>query len=280
MTLNDFVKKYDGKEVDTDGYYGGQCMDLMHRYIVDVLGYDLSLFAAPTAYQAYKTADDDRFDKIANSATNVPEPGDIVFWNTGVGSAGHVAIFISGDEDNFKSFDQNWPTGSFCHVQDHNYKSVAGWLHPHNNPNAVMVQVEAATFEQLVDKATKYDNFKAAGYASIDDVLKERGRLNDEKNDITNQLNAELEKNQELREINKRLTETDENLGAELVEAQHKVAELERKEAQPIEEAVKPVQDYALTLQNALDELIYKKAPKKSQPFLKRLSEWFWRWIS
>lgn len=274
MTLQDFIKKYDGKEVDTDGAYGGQCMDLMHKYIVDVLGYDLSLFAASTAYQAYKNADDDRFDKIANSATNVPQPGDIVFWNTGVGSAGHVAVFISGDENSFKSFDQNWPVNSFCHVQDHNYKSVAGWLHPKKSVNTVAV--DSDTFHELVDKATKYDNFKAAGYATVEDVLKERSELNNEKNDIQNKLTDEIEKNQELREANSKLTQADEDLGRELVDAQHKLAE----EQKPIEKEVEPLVEHALSLQDALDELIMKRAPKKSQSLLSKVVDRLFKWFA
>ena len=79
MTFDEFIKKYDGKEVDTDGYYGGQCMDLMHQYIVDVLNLPLSLFAAPTAYQAYQNANDPHFDKIANSPTGVPEKETLYF---------------------------------------------------------------------------------------------------------------------------------------------------------------------------------------------------------
>lgn len=129
MTLDEFVATYDGKEIDTDGAYGGQCMDLMHQYLLDVYNLPLSLFAAPTAYAAYQGANDPRFTKTANSPTGVPEKGDLVFWNTGIGSAGHVAVFLEGDVNTFTSFDQNFPTGSLCHKQSHTYKSVAGWLH-------------------------------------------------------------------------------------------------------------------------------------------------------
>lgn len=129
MTLNDFINTYNNKVVDTDGFYGGQCMDLMHRYIVDVLGLPLKVLAAGTAYQAFVNGDG-RFDKIANTPAGVPQPGDIIFWNTTIGSAGHVAIFIDGNTSSFRSFDQNWPTGSSSHIQTHNYNGVAGWLHP------------------------------------------------------------------------------------------------------------------------------------------------------
>lgn len=276
MTFDEFVAKYNGQEVDTDGAYGGQCMDLMHQYIVDCLGYDLALFAAPTAYEAFKNANDSRFDKILNTPDGVPQKGDIIFWNTGIGSAGHVAIFIEGDTNRFTSFDQNWPTGSFCHVQEHTYKSVAGWLHPKEVKSTVAV--EADKFQELVDKSTKYDNFKAAGYASVEDILKEKEVLNNEKNDIQNQLTQEISKNQDLRAVLDKQTKADADLGAQLLEAQHKVSELEQAEKKPVEEVVKPVQDYALGLQNALDGLIYKKAPKKSQNILIKLINKLFFW--
>lgn len=130
MTLNDFINTYNGKGIDTDGAYGYQCMDLMHAYVRDVLGMGTALFAAPTAYEAYLSAKDSRFDKIGNTPAGVPQPGDIIFWDRTVGSAGHVAIFIDGNTQQFRSFDQNWPTGSVSHVQTHNYNGVAGWLHP------------------------------------------------------------------------------------------------------------------------------------------------------
>jgi hypothetical protein len=128
ISFQQFRDTYNGKGVDTDGAYGNQCMDLMHKYIVDVLGLSLSVLAAPSAYQAYQNGDTN-FTKIANTPTGVPQNGDIVFWNTTVGSAGHVAVFVDGDVNSFNSFDQNWPVGSLCHVQNHpNYNGVAGWL--------------------------------------------------------------------------------------------------------------------------------------------------------
>ena len=37
MTLDEFVKKYNGKKVDYDGRYGCQCVDLFRQYCEDVL---------------------------------------------------------------------------------------------------------------------------------------------------------------------------------------------------------------------------------------------------
>ena len=201
MTLSDFIAKYNGKIVDTDLAYGGQCMDLMHQYIVDVLGLPLSLFAAPTAYEAYKGANDSRFTKTDNTPTGVPQAGDIMFWNTTVGSAGHVAIFVSGDANSFTSFDQNWPTGSLCHEQPHDYKGVAGWLHFNQND----LQNTIDELRQARDNNwTLYQNEL------------------EKNNELNQQLTDELTKNQGLREANDQLTKTDADTGAQLLEAQHK----------------------------------------------------------
>lgn len=133
MTFDEFISKYTGKPVDFDGYYGVQCMDLMHQYHYDVLGLkDARTLAAPLARNVYENFNSmvgkEYFEKIANTPTGVPQKGDIMFWNNSVGDAGHVAIFISGDENNFKSFDANWPVGTNPHVQSHTYAGVYGWL--------------------------------------------------------------------------------------------------------------------------------------------------------
>jgi len=75
------------------------------------------------------------FALIRNTALNAPKNGDIVWWGfyPGVtGLAGHVAICVGdgANVNNFISFDQNYPTGSSCHRQLHNYKGVLGWWHP------------------------------------------------------------------------------------------------------------------------------------------------------
>jgi len=67
---------------------------------------------------------------IANTATNVPSPGDIVVWDERVGDEnGHTAIFIEGDDRSFTSFDQNFPRpGTPCSRQFHHYtEGVQGW---------------------------------------------------------------------------------------------------------------------------------------------------------
>lgn len=137
LTTDQFVTKWNGKGIDFDGAYGDQCMDLMHQYIVEVLGLtDGRILAAEYARYVYESFSNifgnQYFEKIANTATNVPQKGDILFWKANVpgltGIAGHVAIFINGDVNSFNSFDQNYPTATKCHIQHHTYAGLYGWL--------------------------------------------------------------------------------------------------------------------------------------------------------
>jgi hypothetical protein len=129
MTFDSLIKLYTGIPCDFDGYYGTQCMDLMHFYKYLVLGVeDKTTLSAPNAksvWYNFNTAWGTYFTKIANTPTGVPQRGDIVLWD---GTDGHVAIFLEGTVNDFYSFDANYPTGSLPHRQYHNYDRVLGWL--------------------------------------------------------------------------------------------------------------------------------------------------------
>jgi hypothetical protein len=152
MIINEFVSRWNGKYCDTDGAYGGQCMDLMHQYCVEILGIqDLSVLAAPSAQLVWNNFQNvkghELFDKIENTPTGVPQEGDIMLWTNL--PYGHVAIFIEGDANSFKSFDQNYPTGSPCHIQAHTYANVGGWLRLKQNANQTLqVQIDALRLER------------------------------------------------------------------------------------------------------------------------------------
>lgn len=131
MTLDEFIAKYDGKGIDYDGVYGDQCVDLVQQYSIEVL--EIGAWGSGNAIGRWENYPQDKFDRIANTPTGVPEKGDVLIWGTGVGQYGHIAVFINGDTNSFNSFDQNWPVGSKCHVQSHDYNNLLGWLHPKNN---------------------------------------------------------------------------------------------------------------------------------------------------
>lgn len=172
MTFDQFISKYNGKAIDFDGAYGPQCMDLMHQYVYEVLGItDRSALAAPYAYLAYTNfnniSNHEKFDKIANTPTGVPQKGDIILWKqyqSGVtGVAGHVAVFKDGDVNAFNSLDQNYPTGSLTHTQNHSYSGVLGWLRVKSLPQgdeAVIIQVRAI-IDSSINSSDKRAKIKA-----------------------------------------------------------------------------------------------------------------------
>lgn len=127
MTYQEFLNKYNGKAIDFDGYYGNQCMDLYRQYVKEVLELPQSP-GVNGAKDVWTTYLKDKYDRIDNTPTGVPQQGDIIIWGVGVGPYGHIAVFDNGDADSFESFDQNWPVNSLCHLQKHNYNGVLGWL--------------------------------------------------------------------------------------------------------------------------------------------------------
>ncbi|GIW70240.1 MAG: hypothetical protein KatS3mg101_0987 [Patescibacteria group bacterium] len=129
MTFEEFIKKYDGKGIDYDNAFSTQCVDLYRQYVKEVLGFPQSP-AVEGAKDIWDTYLPEYYDRVENTPYGVPEKGDIVIWGTKVGKYGHVAVFIEGDAKRFKSFDQNFPVGSLCHIQEHTYNGVLGWLKP------------------------------------------------------------------------------------------------------------------------------------------------------
>jgi hypothetical protein len=136
MKPQEFFDKYNNKKIDYDGRYGNQCVDSFNQYLVEVLGISnpIQMFPVMSAYQIWDYGKNNpHFTRIENTPTGVPQQGDIIIWaNDKNFPDGHVAIFQSGDVNSFVSFDQNYPMGSLCHFETHNYSNpkVIGWLRP------------------------------------------------------------------------------------------------------------------------------------------------------
>lgn len=139
--LDKFITAHIGRPIDIDGKFGNQCMDLMRAYCVEVLKIGAyTLPAVSYAYQVFRNfpdAGNRYFSKVYNNPkdlSQVPPEGAILFWKprvigiTGVG--GHVAVNKKSDSYKLLSFDQNWPTGTFCHLQSHSYRGLWGWFVP------------------------------------------------------------------------------------------------------------------------------------------------------
>lgn len=143
MNLVEFVSKYNGKKIDWDGAYQGQCVDLFRQYVHEVLALSQpkSVSGAADFWTNYDTDPvlKNNFDKIANSETFVPQAGDVGLWNKRAGGGfGHVGVCTGkGDTTFFESFDQNWKTISVCELINHNYTNFYGVLRPKRQPEDI-----------------------------------------------------------------------------------------------------------------------------------------------
>lgn len=131
MTLDEFIAKWSNKQCDYDGAYGTQCMDVWDYYCKEVLGLEDSyirayLFASgPIALYKKEL---EAFEKINNTPLNYPKKGDVLIFGPYAGEWGHIVIVTEANPICFKSFEANWPLGSYPHIEKHSYKGVLGWL--------------------------------------------------------------------------------------------------------------------------------------------------------
>ncbi len=162
MTLSDFITKYTGKYVEYHSYNPAaknQCTDLANAYIDEVLGLPAII---GTNAQDFPSKRGTNFDWIVNTPTGLPSKGDLMIFKS-ADKVGHISIFIEGNLSTFRSFDQNYPTGSACKIVSHNYKNVLGWMRAKKGSMAT-VQVDSKVFEELVSKSSKFDEIVKAGF--------------------------------------------------------------------------------------------------------------------
>lgn len=168
MNLDQFITKYNNNFVEYHSYSANskfQCADLANQYIVEVIGLPAII---GTNAQQFPDKAGDKYQYILNTPTGVPKKGDIIIWSS-ADNIGHIAVFIDGDSNRFNSFDQNYPTGTPCHIQSHTYlrPKVIGWLRAKVQSAQEFMQIEKSVFENLVTKATKWDELDKAGYPNV-----------------------------------------------------------------------------------------------------------------
>lgn len=103
--IDAFAAKYDGKQIDVDGYYGDQCWDLWARFVCDqglYDKYDCSCGKYRYVYGVYKKYDKTGakkyFEKIEDASE--VEKGDWLFWDKGSSCAdSHVALLLKNNGD-------------------------------------------------------------------------------------------------------------------------------------------------------------------------------------
>ena len=137
MKFNEFVEKVKAMGgVDTDGYYGKQCMDLYNYYCNNVLSIqDVGADCARNILNNRNIMDN--VEVIENYPEFLAQKGDIVVFRGF--EYGHVAICTGeADLNGFKCIEQNWSNTRQLEEIWHDY--VYGnpvFLRPKNKENLV-----------------------------------------------------------------------------------------------------------------------------------------------
>jgi len=154
MTVKQWLNSVNGKYIDYDGAYGAQCVDLVKKYFVEVIGIPAIRNNAVDYWTNYPTA---HFTKIVNTPSFIPQSGDICIWGTAVGQYGHISI--SGGNSNvnrFETMDQNWPFSNGTTPAKwvmHNYNGFLGVLRPKKDVNFDQAAYEAELRRQAEEAA-------------------------------------------------------------------------------------------------------------------------------
>ena len=292
ISFDEFIKKYDGKKIDYDGFYGGQCVDLFRQYVKEVLAYPQSP-GVGGATEIWDSADPDYYDFIKNTPTGVPVKGDIPIWNRNAGGGfGHVAVFIEGNASSFVSFDQNWRALNVCERTNHNYTNVIGWLHPKGSNMANGSQEE---IDQLKTKLAWYDKEYPLEQQRLVDEKKKVADLQGKLSTVETQLD-ELDNTHKglLRDLANKLGTTQDisYIAAAVEDLNNKVAvaneTLKLRDAEIAAHLKEASKDYGSSLtslnavlqalMNAIDGTNGDSPPiVVEKPFIQKLLDWFFR---
>ena len=169
LSLSQFVAKYSGKFVEYHSFDPRakfQCVDLANAYIVEALG--LTPIIGTNA-QDFPSKKGKEWEYILNTPTGLPQKGDLMIFKSADG-VGHISIFLEGNLNLFKSFDQNYPTGSACKTVQHNYKNVLGWMRPVKSTQGSMSEELQACLKQHTQLVTELEAEKRKTSSLIEET--------------------------------------------------------------------------------------------------------------
>lgn len=202
MTLPQFRDKYIGKQVEYHSYSQNayyQCTDLVNQYIVEVL--NLTPVIGTDAKDFPSRVKPEEFEVIKNTPDFIPSEGMICVWNGRVGGgAGHIAIVKKGATINqFPSLDQNWSKPLYVTEEVHNYTNVSYFLRGKVEHMADTIEIDKATFENLVTKSSRWDEVLKEGYTSVAQIRDEIKQLKQAAADAKSAQKLEQERAEEAR---------------------------------------------------------------------------------
>lgn len=134
MTLEEFVKKWNGKKCDFDGAYGCQCVDLFRQYCREVLvipehtGSCSTSGGAKDLYLDYSRMPKEKKYFSRSSMKNYRE-GDVLVWNsTETNKYGHVAVFVSKLGESLLVFEQDGFKQDGAKLNIRSKENILGYL--------------------------------------------------------------------------------------------------------------------------------------------------------
>lgn len=134
MDAQTFLNKYQGQSLlwaanANREFLRGQCVQAVCFYVHEN---GKPIMWRDAAEWWYSGLYPDHYERIPNSPTAVPQPGDIIIWDRSLansGGAGHIAICLypRPGTGTFVSVDSNWG-GKQLKAVTHDYHKVIGWL--------------------------------------------------------------------------------------------------------------------------------------------------------
>lgn len=130
QTFDEFIKNYEGKQIDYDKAFGSQCVDLFRQYSKEVLGISEHTGSVTGAKDLYLNYDKmplmvKYFQKVYN-----PQKGDVVIFDRTSGNEyGHVALVVYASGKTIVVFEQdgfNQSKGAYFKLRT--FENVLGFL--------------------------------------------------------------------------------------------------------------------------------------------------------
>lgn len=134
MNIHEWMNNVNGKIIDMDGAYGGQCWDLWSNYARNVYGIPAADTNTVDGYAAsVYTARYDRSKALQNTFTReagnyTPVYGDVAFWNGN--GMNHVAIVVRDNGNGtLETMSQNPNKAGYINISKN---GIIGYFHPRN----------------------------------------------------------------------------------------------------------------------------------------------------
>ena len=152
MNIQEWINSVNGRTIDMDGAYGGQCWDLWSSYARNVYGIPAADTNTVDGYAAsVYTARYGRSRALQNtftkeSANYTPVYGDVAFWKRS--GMNHVAIVVRDNGNGtLQTISQNPNRAGYVNISKN---GIIGYFHPRNNNgdngNTNTVAITARTY--------------------------------------------------------------------------------------------------------------------------------------